>query len=498
MVLEGKGSSKQVQEQCPQVSIIYLNGGQISSRDTHQQEIAHGKGVIYRDVYNHKVSKEGSKFIYSFPNIKLKLIRVNYMNHQLRVMDDRSAQEIRINVNGNLVAKGINLTGRVYKFTLASSQPPRRLAKPRKTRRKKGAMNILWIIESYGWAYDEGFKGFFREMTKQHPEWVVEKCLAKHVMNREVKPGNYDVVFCWAWWDFYGNKMNVWTSLLDKLNSVSTVLCIAGEDIIKHMNSARKTFRDFPYLGANNGRLTTQLRDLFPYRSVFNLPYGVNLHKFHPDRMPKQFKVGWVGHQKRGLKRFGLAEEACKLAGVPLHVAGHVTTGAYIPSQLMPTWYRDKSVLLITSRSEAHPLVYYEMLASGRPVVATRVGDINETAKEGVNGYYFPVNVTARQLANKLVKLKKERKTLLRMGRNARRNVVAKWSWEKILPMYMYAIDEVLGKFTVSMLVSRDDAKMQKAVASVVRQQPDEFRAYIDTVKLPNQVDGLLSVTGNP
>lgn len=39
-------------------------------------------------------------------------------------------------------------------------------------------------------------------------------------------------------------------------------------------------------------------------------------------------------------------------------------------------------------------------------------------------------------------------------------------------------------KFTVIMLVSRDNVLLKRAVESVVRQEPDEFRAYIDSVLL--------------
>jgi len=38
--------------------------------------------------------------------------------------------------------------------------------------------------------------------------------------------------------------------------------------------------------------------------------------------------------------------------------------------------------------------------------------------------------------------------------------------------------------FSVVMLVSRNDHKFEEAVESVVKQEPDEFRAYIDTVKI--------------
>ena len=39
-------------------------------------------------------------------------------------------------------------------------------------------------------------------------------------------------------------------------------------------------------------------------------------------------------------------------------------------------------------------------------------------------------------------------------------------------------------KFTACMLVSRDDALMTKAFQSILKQEPDEIRIYLDPVKL--------------
>jgi len=48
-------------------------------------------------------------------------------------------------------------------------------------------------------------------------------------------------------------------------------------------------------------------------------------------------------------------------------------------------------VLVVTSDSEAGPLVVLEAMARGLPVVATSVGGISETVQPGVNGFVVPV-----------------------------------------------------------------------------------------------------------
>ena len=48
-------------------------------------------------------------------------------------------------------------------------------------------------------------------------------------------------------------------------------------------------------------------------------------------------------------------------------------------------------VFALASESEGHPLVVLEAMASGLPIVATRVGGISETVQHGVNGFIAPV-----------------------------------------------------------------------------------------------------------
>jgi glycosyltransferase involved in cell wall biosynthesis len=60
------------------------------------------------------------------------------------------------------------------------------------------------------------------------------------------------------------------------------------------------------------------------------------------------------------------------------------------PHEAIPRWMSAVDVFCLPSRNEGCPNVILEALASGKPVVASRVGGIPELLTEGANGYLVP------------------------------------------------------------------------------------------------------------
>lgn len=57
------------------------------------------------------------------------------------------------------------------------------------------------------------------------------------------------------------------------------------------------------------------------------------------------------------------------------------------PHEEMALWMNVADCLCLPSRSEGMPNVVLEALACGRPVVASRVGDVPGLVRDGVNGF---------------------------------------------------------------------------------------------------------------
>ena len=150
---------------------------------------------------------------------------------------------------------------------------------------------------------------------------------------------------------------------MDKLDPRKTIVCIAGGDQIKLEAALRYNCSKFKFFGACNETLKKALEGWFPDRSVVLLNHGVETDLFKPSPVFHEgFVVGWAGSTKRDIKRFPKAEEIAKTAGVLLNVAGY-KDDIKRPHDEMPFFYNACDVFLVTSETEAHPMVVYEAMS---------------------------------------------------------------------------------------------------------------------------------------
>jgi glycosyltransferase involved in cell wall biosynthesis len=92
-------------------------------------------------------------------------------------------------------------------------------------------------------------------------------------------------------------------------------------------------------------------------------------------------------------------------------------------------------IVLLTSHMEANPICLLEAMASGKPVVATRVGSVVETVLPGTNGYLVNPG-DSQEMAACVLKLLRDRDRAAIMGRAGREQVVANWSVDRMVQGY--------------------------------------------------------------
>jgi len=283
----------------------------------------------------------------------------------------------------------------------------------------KRFQKVLFIVDVYGWAWDI----VNTELLKFLPEVDGTIVDIDDFRKMDFKPEDWDMVLVHPWSS---------EDIMLKLDPRNTVVVAGGNEQLRVM---RQTFNvncgRFTVYGANSRPIQKFLEKNYPNKRVVLLSRGVDTEKFKPNPIPHdEFTVGWVGATNRRVKRFWVAEEICKELGMKFKVAGRGEEGIYIPHDEMPAFYNSIDTLLITSDSEAHPLVAYEAMSCGIPVVTGNVGDLHETMKNGINGFIFDSCSQGKGYRSSLELLRDDPKLRKQIGEAARRSILQKWKWE--------------------------------------------------------------------
>lgn len=103
--------------------------------------------------------------------------------------------------------------------------------------------------------------------------------------------------------------------------------------------------------------------------------------------------------------------------------------------------------LMLTSHMEANPVSILEALACGKPVVATKVGSIAESVRDGENGFVVSPG-DEEALASRVVKLFNAPNLIRRFGQSGRETVVKRWSLERMVAGYEELIEGIYATKT--------------------------------------------------
>jgi N-acetyl-alpha-D-glucosaminyl L-malate synthase BshA len=114
-------------------------------------------------------------------------------------------------------------------------------------------------------------------------------------------------------------------------------------------------------------------------------------------------------------------------------------------------------LFLLPSESESFGLAALEAMASGVPVVATRVGGLPEVVVDGVTGYLAPVGAT-EEMAHAAIRILRDPVRAKEMGRAAREIATERFGVDIVVPQYEAYYRRVLGAPAAEVAAAHDGA----------------------------------------
>ena len=116
-------------------------------------------------------------------------------------------------------------------------------------------------------------------------------------------------------------------------------------------------------------------------------------------------------------------------------LSGRVAFAGWTAREAMPGLLRRADLFVFPSRDEGMPNAVLEAMASGLPVVATRISGNEELVIDGRTGCLVPPD-DAAALAEALARLVADRALCRRMGAAGRERVVREYSWQSVAERY--------------------------------------------------------------
>jgi len=128
----------------------------------------------------------------------------------------------------------------------------------------------------------------------------------------------------------------------------------------------------------------------------------------------------------------GDGEERQMLEGLvaKLNLSQRVSFAGQVPNEVVPQYMVAADIFVLPSLSEGFPVTFLEAIASGLPIIATKVRGTPEIVAEGENGFLVS-SQDSEKLAERILFLFENRELRERMGRNNREKA-RRYSWEDI------------------------------------------------------------------
>jgi D-inositol-3-phosphate glycosyltransferase len=187
-------------------------------------------------------------------------------------------------------------------------------------------------------------------------------------------------------------------------------------------------------LGVDSGRIVLFVGRIEPLKGIDILIEAAALVESDLD-----CSVIVVGGDSGSQARVNRLRELARERGI----AERVRFVGAVEHERLPLYYSAADVCVVPSHYESFGLVAVEAMASGLPVVASRVGGLTGTVRDGETGYLVPW-LCPEPFAER-IELLLENEPLRRNLGEAAREAVARFRWENVVTSLLDLYDELLG-----------------------------------------------------
>ncbi|MEW6028203.1 MAG: glycosyltransferase family 4 protein [Chloroflexota bacterium] len=275
---------------------------------------------------------------------------------------------------------------------------------------------------------------------------------------------------------FFGVPSGAVVWLLKKLYRVPYIVSLRGGDVPGFRPYDFKTYHKLigPFLRviwhdastviANSRGLRDLARAFDSFIEIPIIPNGVDVTRYMPANRdwlpPRIFSVGRVVHQKgldlglRALAQLkdlewewriagdGLQMDSLKSLARELGIADRVTFLGWQSREDLIEWYHQANLFLFPSRHEGMPNAVLEAMASGLPVIATRIAGNEELVVEGETGFLVQTE-NVDELRDALRNMLTDSALREKMGAASRQRVEQTYTWQKVAEAYQAILQQI-------------------------------------------------------
>lgn len=146
----------------------------------------------------------------------------------------------------------------------------------------------------------------------------------------------------------------------------------------------------------------------------------------------------------------GILEKTCREYVARAHTSDKVCFWGSVPESLKFRIMKGSDIIVIPSRHENAPIILLEAMAAGKPVIASRVGGIQEVFQHGVNGIL--TDPSSDQIAIAIESLCKNERLVEEYERK-NQEVARIFAWEKIAQSYATLYESIVSNDSDTLLL---------------------------------------------